>query len=184
MEAVVRDLSRPDEIPQRVAELGSESAPRRGEKLREERRAARLQDLAEPIVDRAVWARLRCRPKETEVLGEEERDLSVLGTERAPAHPHDRAGPEERVEVTRIVFRDARRKDSRLEIRRRHERALELRDRVEERGLPTFGRIDAVPGHRESTERVLFNRLDLAAQSRERSSAQRAQHSRVDPLRS
>ena len=63
VEAVVRDLACPDEVPQRVAELGRESAARRGEELWEERRASRLQHLAKAIVDRAVRTCLRCGPQ-------------------------------------------------------------------------------------------------------------------------
>ena len=69
------------------------------------------------------------------MLGQEKRDPTVLRAERGTAHPHDRAGAKERIEVAWIVFRHAGRQDARLEIRRRHECALELCDRVEERGL-------------------------------------------------
>ena len=183
MEAVVRDLARPDEIPQRVAELGCEAAARRGEQLRKERRPPCLQDLAKAIVDRAVRAGLGGGAKKREMLGEKERDSSVLRAKRSAAHPHDRARAEESVKVSWVVFLDTGREDVRLEIRRGHERAFELRDRVEERGLPTLAGIDAVPRHRESTERVLIHRLDLTAKARERSPAEGAEHTRIDPLR-
>src|SRR6266446_256733 len=81
VEAVIRDLAGPDEIPERVAELWCEAAARCCEKVREERRTARVEDLAEAVVDRAI----------------------------------------------RSCFR------------RRHERAFELRDRVEKGGLSAFG---------------------------------------------
>src|SRR2546430_999767 len=64
MEAVVRDLACPHEIPQRVAELGRESATRSREELREERSTPRLKDLAEAVVDGPVRSGLRRRPQE------------------------------------------------------------------------------------------------------------------------
>ena len=73
------------------------------------------------------------------MLREEERDAAVLRTERAATHPHDRPGSEERVEVARVVFGDACGQDARLEIGSGHERALELRDRIEQRRLSAFG---------------------------------------------
>src|SRR5207245_1990099 len=83
---------------------------------------------------------------------------------------------------TRVVLVDASPQDPCREIRRSDERAFELRDRVEERSLPALAGIDAVPGHREPAERILVDRLNLAAKTRKRSSAERAQHTRVDPL--
>src|SRR5690348_18077189 len=105
------------------------------------------------------------------MLREEERDAAVLRTERAATHPHDLPRSEQRVEVARVVSLDARREDARLEVRRRDERALELGDRVEQRGLSLRRRVDAVPRDREASERVLLDRLDLAPQPRERAAA-------------
>ena len=106
------------------------------------------------------------------MLGEKEGDASVLRAEGAAAHPHDRPGTEEGVEVARVVFRDASGKDACLQIRRRHEGAFKLRDRVKKGGLSALGRIDAVPRDRESAERILLDGLDLAAEARERPPAQ------------
>src|SRR5438309_5123196 len=69
VEAVVRHLARPHQVPERVAELWRESAARGGKKLGKERRASRLQNLTQPVVDRTVWACLGRRPKEREVFG-------------------------------------------------------------------------------------------------------------------
>ena len=183
MERVVRRLARPHQIPERVTELRGEAAAGGGEELREERRAAGCEDLAQAIVDGSVGPRLGRRSEQREMLREEQRDLAVARPERAPAHPHELARCQQRVEVPRVVAPHARREDPRLEIRRRHERAFELRDRLEERGLAALGRVEAVPGRGEAAEGVLLDRLDLAAQTRQRSPAERAQHPRVDPLR-
>src|SRR5207245_3689630 len=131
-----------------------------------ERRASCPQHLAKAIVDGAIRPCLGRRTKKREMLGEEQRDTSVLRANCSAAHPHDRTGAEQGVEVTRVVLLDASRQDPCLEIRRRDERAFELRDRVDERGLPALAGIDAVPGHREPAERILVDRLNLAAKTR------------------
>src|SRR5919204_1764799 len=58
VERVVRDLAGPHEIPQGVAELGGESAPRGRQQLWEERRPSRAKHLAQAVVDWAVRTRL------------------------------------------------------------------------------------------------------------------------------
>src|SRR5207248_9338763 len=109
-------------------------------------------------------------------------DLAVARRDRAAADPDDGAGGEERVEVALVGGGDARGEDAHLEVRRGDERALELRDRVEQGRLAGARRLDAVPGEREARERDLLDGLDLFAQSRERALPQRSQHAGVDPL--
>src|SRR6202158_6034272 len=117
------------------------------------------------------------------MLGEKDRDLAVVRTGRSAADPDRRSRREERVEVALVVVADARREDARLEIGRGNEGALQLRDRVEERALAGARRVEAVPRRREPGQRPLFDGLDLAAQPRERTLSERAQHAGVDPLR-
>src|SRR5439155_25372237 len=91
VERVVRRLARPHQIPERVTELRGEAAAGGGEELREERRAAGCEDLAQAIVDGSVGPRLGRRSEQREMLREEQRDLAVAWPERAPAHPHELA---------------------------------------------------------------------------------------------
>ena len=125
---------------------------------------------------------LRRARHQRRVLGQVQRDLAVARPDRAATGPDDRARGKQRVEVALVIARDPRREDPRFEIRRGDECALELRDRVEERGLAGARRVHAVPREREPRERDLFDRLDLFAQPRERALTQGAQHAAVDPL--
>src|SRR2546428_11944670 len=116
VEVVVGDLAGPDEVPQRVAELRREPAACSGKELRKERRASRLQHLAKAIVDGAVRPCLGSGAQKREMLGKEQCDTPVLRANCAAAHPHDRTGAEQGVEVTRVVLLDASRQDPCLEI--------------------------------------------------------------------
>src|SRR4029078_1824543 len=86
-------------------------------------------------------------------------DASVARSERSAAHPQHGAGREQGIEIALVVTRDPRWQDARLEIRRRHEGSLELRDRVEQSGLAGARRVDAVPAELESRDGALLDRL-------------------------
>src|SRR5437762_5966217 len=159
MQAVVRDLAGPDKIPQRVLHLGCEAAAERGEELREEERAARRERFTDALMRRALV--LRHGRHQRRVLREIKGDLSVARADRPAADPDRGTGREERVKVALVVGGDARRENAHLEVRRGDERALELRDRIEQRRFAGARRLDAVPGEREARERNLLDRLDL-----------------------
>ena len=97
------------------------------------------------------------------MFGEEQRDLSIARPERAAAHPHDLAGAEQRVQIARVVLRDAGGEDARLEIGRGNEGALQLLDGIKERGGSALGRLDPVPCDGEAREGFLLDRRDFAA---------------------
>jgi len=73
------------------------------------------------------------------------------------------AGAEQRVQIARVVLRDAGGEDARLEIGRGNEGALQLLDGIEERGGSALGRLDPVPCDGEAREGFLLDRLDFAA---------------------
>src|SRR5687768_12947199 len=128
---------------------------------------------------RTVVARLG---QEREVLGQEDPDLAVMRAAGTAAYPDRGPGCEQRIEVSFVVATDARGEDAGLEIGRRDERALELGDRVEESALAGPRGLEPVPGGREPCQRRLLDRLDLAAKARERTLAERSQHTGIDPL--
>ena len=114
VEAVVRDLTGPHEIPEGVRHVRCEAAAERDEKLREEERAACSERLADALMDGALLRRGDRR--ESRVLREVEGELPIARTDRPAADPDDRSGCEQRVEVALVVAGDARREDPRLEV--------------------------------------------------------------------
>src|SRR5260221_12918550 len=105
VQAVVRHLAGPDEVPERVLHLGGEAAAERRDQLREERRAARRERFADPVMGRAIL--LRWRRHEGRVLREEECDLAVARPARSPTDPDRGTRCEQRVEVALVVPGDA-----------------------------------------------------------------------------
>jgi hypothetical protein len=57
-----------------------------------------------------------------------------------------------------------------------------LFDGVQQRFRPSAAGRDALPRHQESSERIGFDRFDLAAEAGERAAPDHVQHVRVDPL--
>ena len=131
VERVVRDHALPDQVPERVDDLGGETAHGRLD-LMEERCAVRAE----------VRRRSRlapCRPavrghvQQRQVIREIDRDPPVLLAQWLDAHPDDLARRAERVEIGRLVVGDARGEDLALEDRRRHREALQRLDHFQQR---------------------------------------------------
>ena len=133
--------------------------------------------------------RLRCRHvQQAQAVGEVQRHPPVAVAERLHAHPHHLARAAEEVEVGRTVRRHARRQQVALEHGRGERGALELLDHVEER-VGTAAHERRGPGHRhvvplrqEAREGRGRRRLDLLAQPRQRTAAERRQHVGIAPL--
>ena len=134
-ERVVRRLARPDQVPQRVEQLvvGACLADRRAQ-LREERRTAPHEVLADGVVDRLRGAVLRRTGagEQIDPVAAVERDAAVVAAERAAADPDDLAGRPELVEQARGVAGDPGAQDVALEDRRRDRDALELGDDLDQ----------------------------------------------------
>src|SRR5262245_47147039 len=90
----------------------------------------------------------------------------------------------ERVEIGRVIAPHARRQNLRLEDRRRERRSLKVLDRIEQRIEPETRARHALPAGEQAPEDGWFYRLDLLAQSRERSTSHRLKHVRIAPLAS
>jgi len=190
---VIETRMQPCEIPERVDGLGRIAAAGRVVERREERCAARAQEVDDGRLAIEGWRvaavrRSRACPFRTcrrnlrrqqprEVVRQVQRDASVAIAERLDADPDDFARGRHRVEIGRLVRGDPRRQHFGLQRRRRDRRALQLLDDVEQRVRPppTLGdprpvKPDpphALPRRREPPEDRLIDRLDLLSQLRE-----------------
>ncbi len=181
-ERVVRDLARPDEIPE-----GGEQYPLvRGAGGRDEVRPEGGPSLREMRADGGVQLTVRRlgggREQRRRIGSEHERDATVVGPERSGADPGHVAARHERVEFGGTVAAHPARQDVGLEDRRGHRRALEPRDRVGERVDISPGTVRPLPRGEESAERGGVDRLDLAPEQGERTPTEAAEHVGVAPL--
>src|SRR5205823_150669 len=106
------------------------------------------------------------------------------GTKRASPDPHHLAHRDQLVEQPRIVAGDPAGDDVAFDDRRRQRRALQLEDDLQQAIDATRAGANAVPGGKETSECVGWNRLDLAPQRGQRTPPEHAQYLRVAVLSS
>ena len=133
---------------------------------------------ADRVVDRSRWpvlAGARALASRSTRSRRIERDPPVVAAERAAPDPDDLAGRAELVEQARRVAGHAGRQHVALEDRCGKRHALELATASIEPPEAAGRRADPVPRRQEAGERLRLDRLDLAAEARQRAAAQLAQ---------
>src|SRR5204863_1867154 len=179
-ERIVRDLAGPDQVPQRLQEVGGECAGRRRQ-VGEERGAAPAQLLAELLAERA-FRFLRGRREQPRGVREVQRAAAVAASRRFDAAPDRLSGGEEDVEIAWAERLDPRGKDFALERARDQRRALKLLDGAEQ-GIEAPARPrDPLPVGEKAAQRGGVHGLHLLAQLRERAALESLEDLRVDPF--
>ena len=184
-EGVVRDLSRPGEVPQRLLQLGGLAVVEVGEQVAPERGAAG-EPLADGVVERAPRARsprVGRRAEPAGVLAEVQRHPARARPDRAGPDPHDLPASAELVHPGLRVRADAARQHVALPHLRRQREALQRQEHLAEPVDPGGARgVHALPRGQEARQRPLLGGLDLLAERGERGAPQAAQHVGVAPL--
>ena len=124
----------------------------------------------------------RRRREEAVPVRKEERDAAVVRPDGGNSAPDDFPRGAEEVEVRRLVSGEPRGKDLGFQDRRRDCRALELLDDREKRVQARARPGDVLPLEKEPREGGRLDRLDFAAELRERASLERLQDLGVAPL--
>jgi len=169
---VVRDLARPDEIPER-REGGLRLEPALAKEVEPEERAC-TERRPERLVLVSLRRRERGGPPETRrVLAEVDRHPLETRSD-----PDDLARGGQLVERRRLVAGDAAREEVGLPEPHGEREALERDERLAQPRPPA----NALPGGQEPAQRALVDRLDLLAKPRETRAPQPAQDVGVAPL--
>ena len=181
---VVGHLAGPHQVPQRGEQLVVGGTDHAGAQLAPEHRPAALEHGADRLVDRLVGPvdLLPTRREQRQLVGEAEPHAPVVRADRAGADPHHLARRAQLVEQRRAVVGDTSGEHVALERRRDDRRAGEHAEGLDERLGAAPGGAHALPRRQERGQRLLLDRLDLAAQRGQRPSAQLTQHVDVAPL--
>ena len=187
-ERVVRDASRPGEVPEGVDDGLFARRSRHRDELRGEIGPARREGGEELLLERVGLRPLvPRRESERERVGGVQGDPSVASGQRAVPRPDHLARRGELVEHCGGVVGDARGQDERLPRTRRQRDAGELFDRRQHtvdalEGPPADRSGDVLPRRQEPGECLGRDRLDRSADRGERAQTQAAQHLAVAPL--
>ena len=197
-EGVVRDLPRPDQVPERVERLAVRPGLRCTEQLAVEAGAAAAEMGAQPLVEPSggsLHAVGRATGAQQLPAGSEEHHAAVVAAEAPPPHPGDLAHGAQLVEEPGLVAGDTRRQHVPLQDRRRDRQARELvhdlreafqRSGATERGTgtPRRGgrRGHALPRGQEPGQGDGVDGFHLPSERREGSPAQQPEHLRVAEL--
>ena len=147
---------------------------------------------AEAGLDRAAGGRLRpdgrgqpaLSRESAEVVRQIECEPSVTIADRLDASPHDFAGAAQRVQVRRLVVLYPRGQDFGFEDGRRERYSLEVLDRVEQAVQAGSLSDKALPAGEQTDEYGRLDRLDLLAETGQRSAPHRLKDFRIAPLTS
>ncbi len=194
-ERVVRDLTRPHQIPQCTESFRVGCSGCRGDDAVPETRTALFEHRANCIVQRTDgrFGPLEGRQQVIDLVGEEKSHAAVVRADRSGTQPHDLTAGEECVEVGRAIAAHTLGQHVGFECRCHDRRALQHLNDVDERigpaalaRQPTRRRgirtRNAVPCRQEAREHLLLDRLDLAPQRGERASSDLSQHLDVAPF--
>ena len=157
-----------------AAQLVPEARPALGRARPGSRRAAR---------PRGGSSALPARRQQRQLVGEAQPHPAVARPDRPGADPHHLAGRAQLVELAlAVVRRPGRRARRSRASTRRAARRPAAPSASTTRVDAAARRRDAVPRREEAGQRLLLDRLDLAAQRGQRAAAQLAQHVDVAPL--
>ena len=138
--------------------------------------------LAQVLGSLGPWVRRSLRVQAGQVVRQIKRNPSVAVADRFDAAPDDLAGGNKGVEVRRLIILHSRGKNFGFEHGCRERRTLEVLDRIEQSVESSALAHEPLPAGEQADEYGRLDRLDLLAQSCQRSASDGLEDLRIAPF--